>query len=183
VKLKQVKQYKDTRSLNRIYLEEVLRKKEKFTYAEILQAYLDCRKRKRNTVQAKCFEVKYEENLKELLNEINSGTYEIGPAYVFAISDPKPREIWAASFRDRIVHHLIYNQLRPYFEKIFINDTYSCIKGRGTLAAVKKASKYMCLASNGFADLENTYYAKIDIENFFMSINKQKLWDIVKGRA
>ncbi len=91
--------------------------KNQFSYADILQAYLDCRKRKRSKSVAVAFEVNQERNLMRLLDEINSGEYVIGRTRAFPVYRPKPREIWAALFRDRVVHHLIYNEIGEYFEK------------------------------------------------------------------
>jgi hypothetical protein len=30
----------------------------------------------------------------------------------FIVLKPKPREVWAASFKDRIVHHLLFNRIK-----------------------------------------------------------------------
>nr|WP_294483227.1 hypothetical protein [uncultured Bacteroides sp.] len=56
----------------------------------------------------------------------------------FIIEDPVKREIFAADFRDRVVHHLVYNYIMPIFERTFIADSYSCRKGKGTLYGVKR---------------------------------------------
>ena len=36
------------------------------------------------------------------------------------------REIVAADFRDRIVHHLLVERMEVTYEPIFIHDPYSC---------------------------------------------------------
>ena len=87
------------------------------TLEEITQAYYDCRKRKRNTVNASLFELDLEENLYQLYQDINNRTYEIGYSICFLIRYPKLREVFAADFRDRIVHHVIINKLEDLFEK------------------------------------------------------------------
>ena len=56
----------------------------------------------------------------------------------FIIEDSVKREIFAADFRDRVVHHLVYNYIMPIFERTFIADSYSCRKGKGTLYGVKR---------------------------------------------
>jgi RNA-directed DNA polymerase len=38
-------------------------------------------------------------------------------------------------FRDRIVHHLLYNQIAPRFHASFDVGSCACIPGRGTLYA------------------------------------------------
>ena len=55
------------------------------------------------------FEIDLEENIVELWKQLNEGTYRIGRSTVFIVEQPVKREIFAAAFRDRIVHHLIIN--------------------------------------------------------------------------
>ena len=49
------------------------------------------------------------------------------------------REIFVPTFRDRVVHHLLANWLRPKLEKIFIYDNYAGREGRGTLFGIRRA--------------------------------------------
>src|SRR3546814_3860352 len=90
------------------------------TVASLFEAYYDCRRAKRNTRAALTFEVNLEDNLMALLLDLQAGTWQPAPATVFAITRPKPREVWAADFRDRIVHHLVYRAIAPLFEPSFI---------------------------------------------------------------
>lgn len=84
------------------------------------------------------FEFELEKNIYELYEEILNDTYEIGKSICFIVTEPKPREVWAGAFRDRIVHHLIYTAIKDRFICRFIKDTYSCIPGRGTLRGLCK---------------------------------------------
>ena len=145
------------------------------TLAELFQAYYDCRRRKRNSHNALAFEVNLERNMCELFADLDHGTYTIGASIVFAVSKPKIREIWAADFRDRIVHHLIYNRIQAYINSRLIHQTYACIKGRGGLAAVDKLESYVRSLSQDFT--QPCYFIKLDIQSFFMSINKSLLKD------
>ncbi len=103
-----------------------------FTVEEIFRAYYDCRRHKRNSREAVSFEINMEENLISLLEEINSGTYKVGKSSVFIVDRPVKREVFAAGFRDRIVHHLLVNTINPVIEKFLIFDAYSCRIGKGT---------------------------------------------------
>lgn len=47
-----------------------------------------------------------EDNLSELCHELYNRTYRPLPSTCFIISDPKKREVFAADFRDRIVHQI-----------------------------------------------------------------------------
>lgn len=144
-----------------------------FTYNEVLKAFNDCLKHKKGTYGAKEFCTNEIQNVIELANDINSYTYEIGVSKVFIITDPKVREVFAADFRDRIVHHLVINELEPCFEQYFIKDTFSCMKGRGTLHGVERVSELLQEKSCNYT--KPYYISKMDYQAFFMSIDKELL--------
>ena len=151
---------------------------EKYTYKDILEAYLDCRKRKRNKRSAIAFEVNFEKNLQKLLYELNHDEYSIGTSQVFVVTKPKPREVWAAGFRERIVHHLIYRDIAPWYEARFIEDSYSCIKGRGTQAATTRLASFCRSATENWH--KEIWCLQIDIANFFVAIDKNILWEVLE---
>lgn len=51
--------------------------------------------------------------------------------------------IQAAPFRDRIVHDALYGVLAPLYERTYIRDSYACLLGRGTLAAVRRYEEFV----------------------------------------
>lgn len=152
-----------------------------FSFAELVQAYYDCRKHKRNKSSALTFELNLERNLVELYQQLVSGTYKIGASICFVITRPKPREVWASDFRDRIVHHLLYNRIAPRFERTFIADSCACIKGRGTLYAAERLESKIRSASQNWS--LPTFYAKADLANFFVSIDKNILFALIEKRV
>lgn len=104
---------------------------------DIFQAYYDARKNKRNSNSSLGFELEYEKSLVKLFWEINERRYNPSPHSAFIIDKPIKREVFASEFRDRIVHHLIFNYINPIFDPLFINDSYSCRINKGTLYGVK----------------------------------------------
>lgn len=110
---------------------------------ELFQAYFDCRRNKRNTVNALEFEVDYESKLIALCDELNNGSYTPGRSIAFIIHKPVKREIFAADFRDRIVHHWLINQLNPLFERIFIYDSYASREGKGAHLGIQRADRFI----------------------------------------
>ena len=140
-----------------------------FTYNEIYKAYLDCYKNKKNSPGAIIFRENLLKNIRDLTQEINEYKYFPRPSTVFIITDPKLREVFAADFRDRIVHHLIINELLPYFQRYFIKESFSCMPKRGTLYGVKTMAEYM----NSCKD--DWYVMKMDVKSFFMGIRKSLL--------
>jgi retron-type reverse transcriptase len=142
---------------------------------ELFQAYFDCRSNKRNTANALAFEMSYASKLIKLCEEINNGTYTPGRSIAFVVDKPVKREIFAADFRDRIVHHLIINKLNPLFEKKFIYDSYACRTGKGTHFGIERVNKFIRQCSDNYT--KNAYILKLDIEGFFMHIDKNILFN------
>lgn len=141
---------------------------------EVFQAYFECRRNKRRTFNALSFEVNYEIECVKLWREINSQTYNIGRSICFIVTRPKQREIFAATFRDRVVHHIIMHRLEPLFEAEFIQDNYNCRKNKGTLYGVKRLHEQVRQCSENYT--KDCYIAKFDFQGFFMSIHKPTLY-------
>ncbi len=152
-----------------------------FYFDELVQAYLDCRKSKRNSVSALAFEINLERNLCQLHDELTDGSYRPGRSICFVITRPKPREVWAADFRDRIVHHLLYNRISPRFHASFIADSCACIPGRGTLYAAKRLESKVRSATQNWS--KPIWYLKLDLANFFVSIDKNILRALIAKRV
>jgi len=55
-----------------------------------------------------------------------------GLSICFVVTGPKPREIFAADFRDRVVHHILVNQLEGIGKRIFVFDSFACRPEKGT---------------------------------------------------
>ena len=106
------------------------------TTAGLLEAYYDCRQSKRQTASAIMYEVDYETKIIVLRDRINARTYLPGKSICFVVTRPKYREVFAAAFEDRIVHHYIALRLEPLFESIFSPRTFNCRKGKGQLYGI-----------------------------------------------
>ncbi|SDX15037.1 Reverse transcriptase (RNA-dependent DNA polymerase) [Variovorax sp. YR634] len=146
-----------------------------FSFEELVQAYLDCRKSKRNTASALAFESQLERNLCALYEELTSGAWRPGRSICFVITRPKPREVWAADFRDRIVHHLLYNRIARRFHASFVHSSSACIPGRGTLYAAMLLERDVRSVTQNWS--RPAFYLKCDLANFFVAIDKVTLRD------
>lgn len=144
-----------------------------FSFEELAQAYFDCRRNKRNTASALAFEAGLERNLLDLDADLRGGTYRPGRSICFVVTRPKAREVWAADFRDRIVHHLLYNRIAPRFHASFVADSCACIPGRGTLYAAKRLDSKIRSVTQNWS--RPAYYLKCDLANFFVAIDKRIL--------
>lgn len=147
------------------------------TVDELLCAYYDCRRRKRTTINALQFEENLERNIMALYRELMDGSYRPGTSICFVVTRPKPREVWAADFRDRIVHHLLYNRIADRFHRSFIADSCACIPGRGTLYGARRLEHKVRSITRNWS--RRGYYLKLDLANFFVSIDKNLLRELL----
>jgi hypothetical protein len=135
---------------------------------------------KRNTLNALRFEYRAELNLLDLADELLSGTYQPSRSIRFAVERPKLREIVAADFRDRVVHHFLVERLERIYEPLFIHDSYACRIGKGVHAAVARVRDFIRSGStNGCRPL---YTLHLDVRSFFMTIDRRILYQMIEDR-
>jgi len=147
---------------------------------KLFEAYYDARKNKRKTISQLKFEIEYERKLFQLGKEICNMTYVIGQSICFICFKPLKREIFAADFRDRIIHHLIFNYSNQIFEKSFIYDSYSCRIGKGTHFGIERLKHFIRSCSKNYKD--DCYILKLDIKGYFMSIDKNILYKKIEDK-
>ena len=145
-----------------------------FSFLRVVQAYKNCRHHKRNTASALAFEAHLERNLWELYLKLADGTYRPGRSICFVITRPKPREVWAADFEDRIVHHVLYNAVAERFINGFVAGSSACIPGRGTLYAAEFLESQVRSITHNWCF--SAHYLKLDLSNFFVAIPKAVLF-------
>ena len=117
-------------------------------------------KRRRPNVAAFGFEL--ERHLLRLQEELRAKSYTPGAYREFEIFEPKRRLISAAPYRDRVVHHALCNVLEPIFERRFSASSFACRRGKGTHAALERASRFAA---------RYRYVLKGDVRKFFPSID------------
>ncbi|MDE6046900.1 MAG: reverse transcriptase/maturase family protein, partial [Alistipes sp.] len=144
---------------------------------DLFKAYYDARQNKRNTLSQLRFEMDLEDNLLQLYHEIDERRYHVGRSICFMTNIPVKREIFAADFRDRVVHHLLCNYVSPLFERTFITDSYSCRKGMGTHFGIGRLEHHIRSCSNNYQ--WKCYLLKLDIQGYFMNINRELLFGII----
>ncbi|MBQ8969545.1 MAG: hypothetical protein IJ064_07440 [Bacteroidaceae bacterium] len=145
---------------------------------ELVEAYYSCRRRKRSTANALRFELNWEEQIVSLWEDINNRTYRPGRSIAFIVEKPTKREIFAADFRDRVVHHLIAAKLVPLLEKQFIPNSYSTRPGRGTHYGLRSVQEMIRECSHNYT--RDCYVMKLDIQGFFMAIEKERLMHLAE---
>lgn len=144
---------------------------------DVFHAYFDARRHKRNTESQLAFEMDLESNLVALYEEVKNRTYTPSPAVCFLVHYPVKREIFASQFRDRVIHHLLYNYIAPVFEREMIYDSYSCRKGKGTLFGVERMEHHIRSCTDNYR--QQAWVLKLDLKGYFMSIDKKILYELI----
>jgi len=150
------------------------------------RAYRACRKGKRNTRDTQRYEAGLPDQLVSARNRLASSTWQPSRTLAFVVSSPKLREIHAAPFADRVVHHLLADRLARIYEPVFIHDSYANRLGKGTHAAVERLQGFMRAA--GGQALSNkqrfpeVYALQLDIANFFNCIHRPSLFRLIQAR-
>lgn len=139
-------------------------------YKNLELAFYKASKRKHSSSNYLYFRIKKDLNIQKIQYRLYSGNYDIGHYKSFKIFEPKERNITAAPFEDRIIHHAIINILEEVFEKNLIFHTYACRKKKGTHAAVDAVKKHI---------KKNQYFLKLDVKKYFDSINHQILKELL----
>lgn len=114
--------------------------------------------------------------VQEIRNEIFNGTYSIDRYYIFYVYEPKKRMIMSISFKHRIVQWAIYRVINPVLVKGYIEDSYGCIPGRGSLSAMQRLKYWVVMASR---KEEQWFYLKLDISKYFYRISHRVLKKIL----
>lgn len=146
----------------------------------LLDAWQEFQRGKRSRADVQAFGRHLMANLLVLHGELTDRTYAHGGYDAFKVNDPKPRDIHKASVRDRLVHHAIYRQLYPFFDRTFISDSYSCRFGKGTHKAIGRFQDFARSVSRN--DTRTCYVLKCDVRKFFASIDHRILLDLLKER-
>ena len=133
-----------------------------------------CKRHKKDVI---LFEMNLAENLWKIKNSLENRTYKVSGYNKFMIFDPKEREIQALSYYDRIVQHVLCDEvLTPFFDKRLIYDNCACRIGKGTHFALKRLSTFFQQHYKKYG--ANGYILKCDIRKYFPSIHH----DVLKNR-
>ena len=147
----------------------------KNNYDNLIKAHYKSRTGKGYRKEIILFNLKQEEYIKWLYEELKNGKYNHGGYTIFYITEPKLRKIEKSKYIDRIVHRwVVDNFIEPYFVPTFINTSYACLKNRGMHKACLDVQKAMRSCKSKW---NNYYILKMDISKFFQNINKDILYN------
>lgn len=143
---------------------------------DLYTAYYGACRHKRKRSYVRRWERNLKANMEQLCDDLYLRRYRAQPSKCFIVNHPKKREVFCAAFRDRIVHHLYFDYTHDVFERTFIADSYSCIKGRGTHYGIRRIAQHIRQESQNYT--HRCYALKLDIRGYFMHIDRRRLLDI-----
>lgn len=147
-----------------------------FGFAELYRAYRACRRGKRSTRKAQRYELTLLDRLVDTAQLLQLRRWHPSRSIRFVVTHPKPREILAAEFGDRVVHHSLVPWFERLYEPVFIFDSFANRKGKGSHAAVSRLQAFTRRHPRG-------YYLQLDIASFFNSINRRTLFGLLLQRV
>ena len=124
-------------------------------------AFVKASRGKRHREDQRAFEEDLDAELEKLRRGLADGTYPVGNYLRFRVFDPKEREICAAAFGERVLHHALMNLCEPEFDRRLSPDSFACRRGGGQTAAVARASEWC---------RRRSWFMKCDIRKYFDSI-------------
>lgn len=153
---------------------------ELFTYEALYRAHLRGRRCKRDKKPLVRFEMTMLSRLDELHTELKSGKYKVGRYHSFIIEEPKKREIQTLPYENRVVQHVICDDLlAPYFLRHTIVDNCACQEGKGAHFALKRFEKKLQDYVRQYG--RNGYFLKCDILKYFPSMPHRLLEQTICG--
>jgi RNA-directed DNA polymerase len=144
----------------------------------LAQELFDCAAQAQNSAQKRALLLQLPTIVYQLAQDIAALQYQPKPFTVFAVTDPKLREIFAPAFEDRLVQQWLVRQVQAWWEPRFAHDSYANRPGKGTQAAVRRLQHFM-------RQTGHRWVLKLDIQAFFPSIDRRilaGLWDQALSR-
>ena len=152
----------------------------KLTYDNLMKAHIESRKGKNIRKEIILFNLKQEEYIMWLYEQLKNGTYKHSGYTTFYVTEPKVRLIEKSAYIDRIVHRwYVDNFIKEYFIKSFISTSYACLENKGMHKAcidVQETMKHCKRIWN------NYYIIKMDVAKYFQNIDKSILYNILQRK-
>lgn len=150
------------------------------SYDKLMEAHMKCRCCKRTKKDVILFDLKREDYIRYMYEELKKMTYKHGKYTKFNIREPKLRVIEKSRYMDRVLHRwLVDNFLLKIYAPMFINNSFACLKGKGTLKAAKTVQADMLHCKRIWGEY---YILKMDVSKYFQSIDKDILISIIERK-
>lgn len=128
-------------------------------------------------VTPEMFEQRLPENVRQLHEELQSGTYRPRPVRRTEIPKPGSREtrpLGIPTIRDRVVQTALRDVIEPIFERDFAEHSYGFRPGRGCKDALRRVDD---LLKDGYV-----YVVDADLKSYFDTIPHEGLLERIAGK-
>jgi group II intron reverse transcriptase/maturase/CRISPR-associated endonuclease Cas1 len=147
-----------------------------FTTANLKDSFLEISSKSTGLDEVSYNEFKKDlsKNLDDIKTSIVTGSYIPEPLKKIEIDKPnsdEKRPIALSSIKDKLIQRVLYSLLRDYFETTFSDKSYAYRRDKSTLKAINRTTQ--------FIQEKKFWILKTDIDNFFESINHDKLLKIL----
>ena len=132
------------------------------SFENLYLAWRNARRGKARRAEVVLFELDLERQLISLRERLRQGQWFPAGYRRFRIYDRKPREICAAPFADRVVHHALMQCIGPLMEPALHPHCYACRTGKGVHRALRQYQRWA---------RRYPYVLKLDIRQYFPSVN------------
>lgn len=123
------------------------------------------------------FHMRKEEHIHNLLMRVLDNSYMPGIMKSFIIREPKMRWIETPMLIDRVLYRSIYDVIQPYLEPIYVRGCAASVRGKGIHFTAKLAHEFLTKQKTN-----DVWILKLDIKNYFASIDHSILKKILKKR-
>lgn len=147
-----------------------------------IAAESDCYKNKHASLEAASFHFNLS-RIYELINRIDNG-YQPQTSICFVLDYPVYREVFAANYTDRIVHHYVAPMLGEICEKVHEANgdvSHGNRIGHSASTAIEQIQRNIRDVTGGYT--KKAFVATMDISGFFMSIDKETAYRILRKYA
>ncbi len=134
------------------------------THENLRVAFRKAAKGKQRQPEVIRFRSQFDANIRKLREDLVAERPDIGHYHFFRVFEPKVRDICAASFPERVLHHAVMNLCEPHLDAYAIHDSYACRKGKGNRKALLRAQMFA---------RKYPWYLKLDISRYFDSIDHE----------
>ncbi len=150
------------------------------SFGWLIEAHKSARKGKRYRAEIMAFTAKLEDWILAIQSGMADGSYLLGPYRKLWVYVPKKRLVMALPYPDRIVQWSLYQYLNPIYDKLMIEDSYACRKGKGSHKAAARLQYWMRKVQRKPGG--GYYYLKLDISKYFYRVDHGILLEILSRR-
>lgn len=137
--------------------------------ANLMHAFYECSRGKKRSHGYARLQLNRVDWFAETISRLATNQYQWGEYRTLWVCDPKRRQVMAAPFTDRVVHHAIHRVIEPLIDPLFLPSVFACRKGKGSRLAAQILWRELARMGS------NRFTVKLDVRHYFASIRHDLL--------